>query len=228
MRFYGRPRSRNIWLIFLLTLFLIVPAFGLGQLRAAASSSTSNHISQNPKNSQALISSSLLQTPAKQKSSAISSTAAPATSAPLTFHGGPIQHTQNIYAIFWLPAGDHFEPTGSDTGFESLISRYFNDVGGSNLSKLMVQYPDNINASPTTTVSFGGGFVDTTPYPHAGTTAAPLLGQDITNEIQKIISSGSLPTGINDIYYIFTANGINSCEDQAMTICTFATAQQPS
>ena len=92
----------------------------------------------------------------------------------------------------------------------------------------MVQYPDNINASPSTSVSFGGGFVDTTPYPHAGTTASPLLGQDIINEIGKIISSGSLPSGVNDIYYIFTANGINSCEDQAMTLCTFATTLQPS
>src|SRR5579872_6978783 len=43
------------------------------------------------------------------------------TSAPLTYHFGPIQDSQNIYAIFWLPSGDHFEPGGNDSHFESLI-----------------------------------------------------------------------------------------------------------
>src|SRR5579864_7950841 len=86
------------------------------------------------------------------------------TSAPLTYHYGPIQDSQNIYAIFWLPSGDHFETSGNDLNFETLIERYFNDVGGSNFSKILVQYPDNVNGSPGTRVSFGGGFVDTTPY----------------------------------------------------------------
>jgi hypothetical protein len=53
------------------------------------------------------------------------------------------------------------------------------------------------------------------------------LGQDVTNEILKVISSGALPTGINDAYYVFTANGINVCEDQGMTHCTFSTPAQP-
>ncbi|MDA4110990.1 MAG: EXORDIUM family protein, partial [Thaumarchaeota archaeon] len=150
------------------------------------------------------------------------------STAPLTYHQGPIQNYQNVYAIFWLPSGSHFELSGNDSKFESLISRYFNDVGGSNLSKLLVQYPDDINASPSTRVSFGGGFVDTTPYPHTGSVSDPLLGQDTTNEIEKIISSGSLPTGINDVYYVFTANGINICQDQLKAVCSFPTTQQPS
>src|SRR6478609_1156419 len=56
-------------------------------------------------------------------------------------HGGNIMPTTTTYAIWWLPAGNHFEPpTGNaatdaanDTRYENLLIRYFNDVGGSDI-----------------------------------------------------------------------------------------------
>jgi hypothetical protein len=199
LRFDHNPRM-IFWLIILLALFLIVPA--ISQVKSSSASTF------------------------QQKGTP--SQAQPAGTSPLTYHGGPVENRQYAFAIFWLPSGQHFEPVGNDSRFESLISRYFTDSSGSNITQLIVQYPDNINASPTSAVIFGGGYVDTSPYPHPGTTTNPLLGQDVTNEIEKVISSGALPTGTDDAYYVFTADGINFCQDQGMTLCTFSTAQQPA
>jgi hypothetical protein len=149
------------------------------------------------------------------------------SSAPVTYHGGQVQDEQNAYAIFWLPSGYTYDPTGSNSNYEFLISRYFEDIGGSSFYKLLVQYPDDINASPSATANFGGAFVDTTPYPHNGSLTNPLQGQDIQNEVQRIISSGSLPVGPDYSYYVFTANGTNSCENQQAGICSYSTTQEP-
>ncbi len=224
MRSSPRSRPSIVWLTIILGVFLILPALSLGQSRSASSFSTP----QNGVSSQNNL--TLTNSVTSQDAFTLNSQPSlnqPIGTSPLTYHNGLVEHEEYVYAIFWLPPGYHYEPSGSDAIFESLIARYFSDVGGSNLTQLLVQYPDEINASPTSNVIFGGDFVDTSPYPHAGTTAAPLLGQDVTNEIDKVISSGSLPQGVDDSYFVFTANGINVCEDQAMTMCTFATSAQP-
>jgi flagellar basal body-associated protein FliL len=225
MRFSPRSRPSSVWLTIILGVFLILPALSLGPFRSASSFNTpQNRVStQNNLPLGTSVTSQYAFTLNSQPSQN-----QPIGTSPLTYHGGPVEHEEFAYAIFWLPPGYHYEPSGSDSLFESLVARYFSDVGGSNLTQLLVQYPDDINGSPTSNVIFGGDFVDTSPYPHAGTVAAPLLGQDVTNEIEKVVTSGSLPQGINDAYFVFTANGINVCEDQAMTMCTFATAAQPA
>ena len=146
------------------------------------------------------------------------------SSSPVTYNGGPIQVQQNIYLIFWLPAGQHFEPSGNDTNFESLITRYFNDIGGSQFYSLLEQYPDSVDGSPSTAVHLAGAYIDSSPYPKAGTQADPLIGQNIFNEVQKYIASGSLPVGIDNEFYVFTAHGIKSCQDSTYTICSFSTS----
>ncbi len=224
MRLRPKPRfPALIWLIILLGLFLVVPALSQGQLRSSAMNLVTGQKELSLKGPLVKVISAV-QSVAPLVSANSPASASPTSTAPLTYHGGPVQQVQYAYAIFWLPAGYHYDI--NDSQFEVLISQYFNDVGGSNFSKLLVQYPDDVNASPTGSLIFGGGFVDTTPYPEPGTVASPLLGQDIANEVQKIISSGSLPTGKDDAYYVFTASGINVCEDQGMTMCTFNTPQQ--
>lgn len=231
MRFHRPIRSIIVWLIIFIGVFLVVPALSVGQTRSSAAvfSPGRNAPFSNGLDTQ---SSSNFENnvPPVSVDTGSSINQPVVGSSPLTYHGGPVQHIQYAYAIFWLPAGYHYEPAagGNDTRFESLISRYFNDVSDSNISQLIVQYPDDINASPSNTVVFGGGFVDTDPYPASGTQASPLTGQEIGNEIKNVIASGSLPTGVDDTYYVFTANGINVCEDSAMTMCTFPTTQLPS
>lgn len=190
---------------------------GIGQLRASASNFIPNETTSNSIGSQTHVlpsdgSSNVALT--SDRPPALQAT--PLTTAPLTYHGEPVQAVQYVYAIFWLPAGYHYEPAGNDSQFELLISRYFKDVSESNFYQMLVQYPDNINASPSTSVVFTGGFVDTSPYPQFGNTTDPLLGSDITSEVGRVISSGSLPTGVEYTYYVFTASGINVCADYAI------------
>src|SRR6185437_11577773 len=47
------------------------------------------------------------------------------------YHGGSVMDSFSAYVIFWLPPTYSYEPYGSSARFESLISRYFSDVGGS-------------------------------------------------------------------------------------------------
>ncbi len=225
MRFTPRPQTSLIWFILVLGVFLIIPALSLGQLRSAASFGTT-HNGASLANSQSPATSIAPKAAFALSSQPVENQ--PIGTSPVTYHGGPVEHVMYAYVIFWLPPGYHYEPSGSDAVFESLVARYFSDVGGSNLTQLLVQYPDNVNASPSSSVVFGGDFVDTSPYPAAGTTSAPLLGQDMVSEIESVASSGSLPMGVDDAYFVFTANGINVCEDQGATMCTFPTTAQPA
>ena len=48
----------------------------------------------------------------------------PRRSAPqVTYHGGPVEHSSNVYAIFWTPAGYSFP-----SGYAALVAQYFTDV----------------------------------------------------------------------------------------------------
>jgi hypothetical protein len=136
----------------------------------------------------------------------------------MTWHGGTIMPTSTTYAIFWLPAGVHYEPTtgvpatddANDTRYENLIIRYFQDVGGSDLYSTAVQYAGS-NGAITNSSTFGGSFVDTTAYPHAGTTADPLTKQNLQDRVEAVRSAQNWPRGLNAEYFIFTGFGIQSC-----------------
>ena len=78
----------------------------------------------------------------------------------LTYHGGPVMSgTMQVYAIFWEPTGSSVSPT-----YNSLITRYFGDVGSSPLYQNTAQYQDANGNRPSGAV-LGGSWVDTTPYP---------------------------------------------------------------
>src|SRR5207237_8217744 len=88
------------------------------------------------------------------------SNASPNTSNNLIYNGGPVMGgTAQVYAIFWEPTGSYVSPT-----YNSLISRYFKDVGGSGLYHNNTQYTDSANTYPSN-ASLAASWVDTSPYP---------------------------------------------------------------
>jgi hypothetical protein len=135
----------------------------------------------------------------------------------MTFHGGTIMPTSTTYAIFWLPTGTHYEPpsgnpatdAANDTRYENLLIRYFNDVGGSDLYATTTQYTGS-NGAITNNSTFGGSFVDTTAYPHAGTTADPITQADLQARVEAVRTAQGWPTGVNAVYFIFTGYQIQS------------------
>lgn len=129
---------------------------------------------------------------------------------PVTFHSGDVMHAMTAYLLFWLPAGQSFEPTGSDARFESLMAQYLNDVGGSALYGLLTQYWD-YRGSVLNSVTLGGTYVDTTAYPHAGTRADPISSDNIENEITQDIHTNKWPVDGEHEVFVFTGYNVESC-----------------
>jgi hypothetical protein len=92
--------------------------------------------------------------------------AAPLAGTPnLTYHGGPVMHTNTTYAIYDLPAGSTMSAS-----YQTLLNQFLTDVGvasGSttNVYSTDTQYYDGSGPIAYSS-AFGGAFVDTThPIP---------------------------------------------------------------
>jgi Fibronectin type III domain len=157
----------------------------------------------------------------------------PGCSPPLVYHGGPVMATTSSYVIFWLPTGVHYEPGGNDNNFESLISRYFQDVGNSSFYALLTQYSSN----PATGMTVAGGpianssnlagtWIDTSSYGVKGTESNPLLDSDIQSEVSRAISTNGWQPGPTAMFFVFTGLDIQSCIDSSHTVCTSTSQSQ--
>ncbi|HVB27269.1 MAG TPA: hypothetical protein VNE21_05095 [Mycobacteriales bacterium] len=119
---------------------------------------------------------------------------------PLQYGGGNVELTNTNYAIFWEPSGHTVSPT-----YNALISRWFDDVGGSALFGTTTQYYQTVNG-PQQNIenvsSFGGSWLDTAPYPDANLTDA-----DVQAEVVKALKANGWPTGIGNEFFVYTALG---------------------
>jgi len=138
----------------------------------------------------------------------------------VTYHNGSVMLTATTYAIYWGPS-----PHTIPSSYQTLIDRWFGDIGGSSLYNVVTQYYEG---NPPTDIGnvteFGGSWVDTVnPYPHAGTGADPLQDDDIQAEVERAIAANGWPNGgLNVVFFVFTAKGIESCADASE--CTIGTA----
>ncbi len=143
-----------------------------------------------------------------------------ATSSNMSYHGGSVQLSVNAYAIYWGP-GTHVIP-GT---YEALINRWFSDLGGTSFYNIVTQYYEGNPPTYLQNVTvLGGAWVDTVnPYPHAGTGTDPLWDSDIQAEVERAIVANGWPNGgLNAVFFVFTAKGVESCADAVD--CTIGTA----
>lgn len=126
----------------------------------------------------------------------------------LIYNGGPVMGgTTNVFAIFW-------EPTGNvSANYNSLIERYFGDIGSTALYQNNTQYTDSNGDVPSNTV-LAGTFVDTTPYPES-----PLLDSDIQNEVTNAQNINGWVSGIDNIFFVFTERNQDICFDSTLSQC---------
>src|SRR6266480_2251546 len=120
----------------------------------------------------------------------------------LPYNGGPVMAgTTNVYAIFW-------EPTSNvSTNYNTLIKRYFGDVGSSPLYKINNQYTQTGNAFPSNAV-LAGSWVDTIAYPNS-----PLLDSEIQAEVTHAQTVNSWSSSIDNIFFVFTERNEDICID---------------
>jgi hypothetical protein len=116
---------------------------------------------------------------------------------PLTRHGGPVETGPTVnYLILWQPAGVSFP-----SNFAQQLSQFFADLGGSSLYGMSGEYTDGAGHHPVDSMTLGGVWVDTTPYPSSSDSA--FVGS-VANH-QRLTHGAA--TNINTNYFVFTAGG---------------------
>jgi hypothetical protein len=147
---------------------------------------------------------------------------------PLTYHGGPVQHSATVYAIFWDPPGRYFPAS-----CRANVAPYFADVShdsfaASNVYSASTQYydmtgPGGAQNWVSYNVSYAGSVADTGAVPASGCknyelgdfskTWACLLDSQLQSEISSVVSAQNWPTGLGTEYFLFTPPGLGSCFD---------------
>ncbi len=141
----------------------------------------------------------------------------------LSYHNGPVEHTNTVYAIYWVPSGYTVS-----TNYVSLINGFFGNVAADNGKSSNVyysdtQYYDNVNGFITYASSLGGSLLDTHALPASGCsdsyTAVCLTDAQLQAEIQRVITAQGWSPGPSTEFFLFTARGIGSC---AGSSCAFS------
>ncbi|HEX9039141.1 MAG TPA: hypothetical protein VF808_19325 [Ktedonobacterales bacterium] len=129
----------------------------------------------------------------------------------VSYHKGDVLHSVTLYLIFWSPRGARLDPYGSDARFRALTAQFVNDLGGSAFYGMLGQYWDYFGPARNI-VRLGGAFMDTHPYPRAGTRAHPLSDGDIFNEIGRANETLHWPlVSGSSVVAVFTGYGIDTC-----------------
>ncbi len=153
----------------------------------------------------------------------------------LSYNGGPVQHGETDYLLFWTPAG-----YSAPNEYVSGIQTWLDEVAGADYTQgnpfaIDQQYYDL--SGPGGTKSFvpygivdGGAFIDTDTYPTSGCTdtdgggksmSVCLTSEQITTELSSYIAAHSLPTGIDVEYFVLTPQHVGSCFDSSSTECSY-------
>ncbi|HEV3310178.1 MAG TPA: hypothetical protein VG815_06655 [Chloroflexota bacterium] len=144
----------------------------------------------------------------------------------LIYHGGPVEHVNTTYAIYWVPSG-----YAVSAGYESLTNGFFHNVAAAsgqttNVYESDTQYSDG-SGKISYSSAFGGAYVDTSTLPLAGCVDAPATAcvndSQIQAEIAKDIVAAGWSSGPTHEFFMFTAKGIGSCTDVTSTTCAFTT-----
>jgi len=135
----------------------------------------------------------------------------------LTYHGGPIMHTNQTYAIYWIPAGYTFS-----AGYSTYINQFFKDVAAASGATTNVYYagtqyyslPGPIHVTNNST--FGGYYMDTHAFPangcalYVGVTKC-LSDTQIKAEIRRVMAVKGWVASPTHMFFMFTPNGVGSC-----------------
>ena len=117
----------------------------------------------------------------------------------MTYHGGPVQHIQKIFTIFWIPGGSF------PAGYQSTINQFVQDLNGTPYYAIASQYGDGTGTISPTLV-YGGTWLDTTnAFPHTA------LGYgDLLAEVNRAKAANGWTSDANSYFQVYTPDGITS------------------
>jgi hypothetical protein len=143
----------------------------------------------------------------------------PTGSPPLKYHGGPVMHSQEAFAIFWAPSGYSFP-----SGYEGAIETYLEDVAvdsgkPSNVYSVSAQYADKTGHALYND-SYGGSLADTNAYGKTCPAYEGFFGAEFTacvtdekiqEELASVVNAEGLPKGLGVEYYVVLPPHVGSC-----------------
>jgi PKD repeat protein len=148
----------------------------------------------------------------------------------LSYHGGPVQHAEKDYMLFWTPAG-HALPSAYKLGLNNWLNENVAiDYTAGNLFAIDQEFYDTSGPSGAHRfvpygITNGGMLTDTDAYPASGCSddSMPICLTDaqIQAEISKYVTAHALPKGAGTEYFLFTPNGVGSCFDSTSTQCAY-------
>jgi hypothetical protein len=141
---------------------------------------------------------------------------------PLKYFGGSVM-TGNVtlYAIYWAPPQLQNGNTASmASSYRQLQSRLLADFPYHGLASNLTQYYQQTGGVKTYIsgqMTFGGEYVDTTPYPSslcpASTTPdACITDADIQKEVKKVMALKGWKGGTHSIFMVYTAKDEDVCD----------------
>jgi hypothetical protein len=151
-------------------------------------------------------------------------------SGPLLYHGGPIMGVATLYIIFWDPPTlQNGNPTSIPSHYAQVNVDLMFDYDFHGIDNNNTQYFQTVGSTTTYILnvgSFGGFFVDTSPYPASGCTDTHTPGACITDaqiqtEIQKVVAANGLTGGLNNMYLLYTSPGEGSCFGSGPGSCAY-------
>lgn len=144
----------------------------------------------------------------------------PTGSPPLEYHGGPVMHSQEAFAIFWAPSGYSF-PSGYEEAIETYLENVAADSGKStNVYSVSAQYSDETGQHALYDDSYGGSLVDTGAYGETCPEYEGFFGAEFTacitdekmqEELVSVVEAEGLPHGLGVEYYMVLPPHVGSC-----------------
>jgi hypothetical protein len=130
----------------------------------------------------------------------------------ISYHGGPVMHgTVNVYFIWY---GDW----SGDTKANGILTDWANGMGGSPYENINTTYGDTTgNVSGAIALGLKSTSMASTTF---GTT---LSDSSIAAIVSKALSTGSLPTDSNGVYFVLTAPGIAETSGFLSSYCGWHT-----
>jgi len=155
-----------------------------------------------------------------------------ADTGPLEYFGGPVMANPTIYAIFWNPLKlQSGAPTSMSATYQIILKRMLRDYPAHGIDNNNTQYFQTISGITTyihNTGTWGGAFVDTSPYPASVCSDPQTPGNCLTDaqlrrEIKNVMALRGWTGGINHLFLLFTSAGEGSCIDATInsTICAY-------
>jgi hypothetical protein len=153
-----------------------------------------------------------------------------AGSGVLTYQGGPVMTSVNLYAIMWLPPTlQNGSPTSVSSKYQTVIRNFLNDYSGHGISNNSTQYYQIVSGITSYIRAFNGlsgWYLDNSAYPASGCTDGVTGTNCITDaqvqaEITKVMGLRGWTPGPGKIFLVFTSNGEGSCFDSSGGSCAY-------